>query len=89
MNYVYILRCRDNTLYCGWTNNLSSRIHSHNSGKRSTMGDRGRFSVSLSPFSAPGKNDQVILVTKLPCFPVSRIYFNGKCTVCCIFLVTY
>lgn len=33
MNYTYILRCADNTLYCGWTNNLTRRIAAHNAGK--------------------------------------------------------
>lgn len=33
MNYVYILKCVDNTLYTGWTNNLEKRIKVHNSGK--------------------------------------------------------
>ncbi|MBR0410459.1 MAG: GIY-YIG nuclease family protein [Eubacterium sp.] len=46
MNYVYILRCRDNTLYCGWTNDLSSRIHSHNSGKGAKY-TRSRLPVEL------------------------------------------
>ena len=31
-NYVYILRCNDNTLYTGWTNDLENRIKMHNSG---------------------------------------------------------
>ncbi|MCK4810384.1 MAG: GIY-YIG nuclease family protein [Candidatus Omnitrophica bacterium] len=31
--YVYIIRCRDNTLYTGITNNLKRRIREHNSGK--------------------------------------------------------
>lgn len=30
---VYILRCSDNTLYTGITNNLEKRIAAHNSGK--------------------------------------------------------
>ena len=33
MNYTYIVRCRDGTLYTGWTNNLEKRIEAHNSGK--------------------------------------------------------
>lgn len=33
MNYTYILKCRDGTLYTGWTNNLEKRIAAHNSGK--------------------------------------------------------
>ena len=35
MNYVYILECADKTLYTGWTNNLASRIATHNAGKGS------------------------------------------------------
>lgn len=33
MNYVYILKCSDNTLYTGWTTNLEKRLKVHNSGK--------------------------------------------------------
>ena len=33
MNYVYILRCADNTLYTGWTTDLVARLKTHNSGK--------------------------------------------------------
>lgn len=33
MNYTYILRCRDNSLYTGWTNNIEKRVQDHNSGK--------------------------------------------------------
>lgn len=32
MNYTYILRCSDDTLYCGWTNDLEKRLASHNAG---------------------------------------------------------
>ena len=32
MNYTYIVRCKDDTLYCGWTNDLEKRIASHNAG---------------------------------------------------------
>ena len=32
MNYTYILRCNDGTLYTGWTNDLKRRVHAHNSG---------------------------------------------------------
>lgn len=33
MNYTYILKCKDNSLYTGWTNNLEKRIEAHNTGK--------------------------------------------------------
>lgn len=33
MNYTYIVKCADGTLYTGWTNNLEKRMKAHNSGK--------------------------------------------------------
>ena len=33
MNYTYIVRCRDGSLYTGWTNNLEKRLKDHNSGR--------------------------------------------------------
>lgn len=33
MNYTYIVRCSDDTLYTGWTNNLEKRIETHNNKK--------------------------------------------------------
>jgi len=33
MNYTYILNCKDDSLYTGWTNDLKKRITSHNAGK--------------------------------------------------------
>ena len=30
---VYLLRCSDNSLYCGISNDLKSRLTDHNSGK--------------------------------------------------------
>ncbi len=32
-NYVYIVRCHDQTLYTGWTNHLEKRIKDHNEGR--------------------------------------------------------
>jgi len=33
--FVYLLRCKDNSLYCGITNNLDKRVQQHNKGKAS------------------------------------------------------
>ena len=33
MNYVYVLRCADGTLYTGWTDDLSRRLAAHNAGR--------------------------------------------------------
>ena len=32
MNIVYLLRCADGTLYCGWTTDMESRLKAHNAG---------------------------------------------------------
>lgn len=32
-NYTYMVRCRDGSLYTGWTVNLENRIKAHNSGQ--------------------------------------------------------
>ncbi len=32
MNVTYILRCSDNTLYTGWTNDIEKRLAAHNQG---------------------------------------------------------
>ena len=31
--YVYMLRCRDNSLYTGYTDNVTRRVAVHNAGK--------------------------------------------------------
>ena len=33
MNYTYIVKCKDDTLYTGWTNDLEKRVNAHNDGK--------------------------------------------------------
>ena len=33
MNYVYILRCGDGSLYTGWTNDPDRRLRAHQSGR--------------------------------------------------------
>jgi len=46
MWYVYIVECRDKTLYTGITNNVDSRLKQHNLGKGSKY-TRGRVPVKL------------------------------------------
>ena len=33
MNYTYIVKCSDGSLYTGWTNNLEKRIKDHTAGR--------------------------------------------------------
>ena len=46
MNYTYLLKCADGTLYCGWTNHLEERIRAHNEG-RGAKYTKGRRPVEL------------------------------------------
>jgi putative endonuclease len=46
MNYTYILKCKDGTLYTGWTNDLDKRVKAHNEG-RGAKYTRSRTPVEL------------------------------------------
>ena len=46
MNYTYILRCGDGTLYTGWTKDLEKRLATHNAG-RGARYTRARLPVTL------------------------------------------
>jgi putative endonuclease len=41
--YVYLLRCRDDSLYCGWTSDIERRLAAHRAGKGS------RYTASRLP----------------------------------------
>ena len=49
MNYVYILRCNDDSLYTGWTNDLDKRIKEHSNGKGAKY-TKARLPVELVYF---------------------------------------
>ena len=49
MIYTYILRCRDGSLYTGWTNNLEKRLNCHNAGKGAKY-TKARLPVELAYF---------------------------------------
>lgn len=46
MNYVYMLRCSDNSLYTGWTNDIVNRVKKHNESKGAKY-TRARLPVEL------------------------------------------
>lgn len=45
-HYFYVLKCRDDSYYAGYTNNLERRINMHNQGKGAKY-TRGRIPVEL------------------------------------------
>ena len=54
--FVYVLRCGDDSLYCGWTNELERRVQEHQAGKGSRY-TRSRLPVELAwsrPMSSRG-----------------------------------
>lgn len=51
MNYTYIVRCCDDTLYTGWTNDLEKRMKAHNDGTGAKY-TRTRRPVELVYFEA-------------------------------------
>lgn len=46
MNYTYVLRCGDGSLYTGWTNDIEKRLKAHNEG-RGAKYTKGRGPVKL------------------------------------------
>ncbi len=45
--FVYLLRCRDRSLYTGITKNIPQRLHDHNHTYKGAKYTRGRRPVSL------------------------------------------
>jgi len=50
MYYVYILECRDKSLYTGYTNDLEKRLKQHNESKRGAHYTKTRRPVVLKYF---------------------------------------
>ena len=46
MNFCYMLRCADGSLYTGWTKDLEQRLQTHNAGKGGKY-TRSRLPVEL------------------------------------------
>ena len=46
-SFVYLLRCADGSLYCGWTVDLEARVAAHNAGRASRY-TRSRLPVELA-----------------------------------------
>jgi putative endonuclease len=66
---VYLLKCSDDSLYCGITNNLESRIEVHNAGKGAKY-TKGRRPVRLAAQSCEMTKSNAlkfeIVIKKLP-----------------------
>jgi putative endonuclease len=47
MPYVYLLRCADGSLYCGWTTDVERRLKAHRAGTASRY-TRSRLPLELA-----------------------------------------
>ncbi len=47
MNYTYMVKCADGTLYTGWTNCLEKRLKAHNGGRNGAKYTKTKRPVSL------------------------------------------
>jgi len=69
---VYLVRCSDNSLYCGITNDLDSRLLGHNSGKGAKY-TRSRRPVELVAFSPQmTRSDALKLEYKIKRLPADK-----------------
>ena len=73
---VYLLRCSDESLYCGITNDLKNRLEAHNSGKGAKY-TRSRRPVELvGASSAMTKNDALKLEYRVKHVPAGSKYYE-------------
>jgi len=57
--FVYLLRCADDSLYCGWTNDLARRVAAHEAGTASRY-TRSRVPVELVWSCAMGSRSEAM-----------------------------
>lgn len=57
--YMYIVRCRDDSLYTGWTNHLVERIAAHNAGKGARY-TKSRRPVELVYYETFGTKEEAM-----------------------------
>ena len=71
MNYAYLVRCADGTLYAGWTTDLARRIQAHNEG-RGAKYTRSRRPVTLVYYEAFGTREEACRREKLALIEAAR-----------------
>ena len=81
MNYTYIARCSDGTLYTGWTNDLKKRIKDHNEG-RGAKYTRSRRPVELVYFEEFYTKEEAMsrewTITQMPRRKKEEMIRNGR-----------
>lgn len=89
VNYTYMVRCRDGSLYTGWTNHLEERIKAHNEGRGAKYTrSRGpvelvyweKFETRQEAMSREGKIKQLTKVQKEALIVEKDSWNLGICT---------
>ncbi|HVA37645.1 MAG TPA: GIY-YIG nuclease family protein [Candidatus Dormibacteraeota bacterium] len=63
--FVYLLRCRDGSLYAGWTTDLAQRLRAHAEG-RGARYTRSRLPVALAAsWEVPGRQEALRLEARI------------------------
>jgi putative endonuclease len=57
MAYVYLLRCSDESLYCGWTVDVPRRLAAHNTGRASRYTASRRPVALAAAWEVPTRTD--------------------------------
>lgn len=58
-NYTYIVKCRDGSLYTGWTTDIERRIKAHNAGKGAKY-TKTRRPVELMYYEVSGTKEEAM-----------------------------
>ena len=82
MNYVYLLRCADGSLYCGWTTDLAVRVETHNRGKGAKY-TRSRLPVKLVWWEAY-EDRHAALSRECRCGGIRRRPWQASCRKNCL-----
>jgi len=70
--FVYILKCADNSYYCGITNDLDKRLKAHNNGTASKY-TRGRLPVKfVKIWAVTNKSAALKLEAKIKKLPKNK-----------------
>ena len=60
MNYTYMVKCADGTLYTGWTNCLEKRLKAHNGGRNGAKYTKTKRPVSLVYYEGFFTNEEAM-----------------------------
>ena len=69
---VYLIRCSDESLYCGITNNLKNRLAAHNSGRGAKYTKSRRPVELVGSSSEMTKSDALKLEYRVKRFPAGK-----------------